>query len=182
MTAREIYDLALRGGGNDFQATVELLERLGEPWCLIGGLAINVYCEPVYTSDADFIVVISQLELVCAELAGLGFTISKLRFSVNAQLPGSSLIVQFTTDPRYQDFLARATPDGEVLGVQCRVAALTDLFQGKLWAAAAPAQSVCFSTTRRAGAAAEPTGGNAALPAAHRQGTLRWRAGCLRHR
>jgi len=28
MTAREIYDLALRGGGNDFQATVELLERL----------------------------------------------------------------------------------------------------------------------------------------------------------
>ena len=52
MTAREIYDLALRGGGNDFQATVELLERLGEPWCLIGGLAINVYCEPVYTNDA----------------------------------------------------------------------------------------------------------------------------------
>ena len=138
MTAREIYDLALRGGGNDFQATVELLERLREPWCLIGGLAINVYCEPVYTNDADFIVVISQLELVCAELAGLGFTISRHRFSVNAQLPGSSLIVQFTTDPRYQDFLARATPDGEVLGVQCRVAALSDLFQGKLWAAADP--------------------------------------------
>ena len=141
MTAREIYDLALRGGGNDFQATVELLERLGEPWCLIGGLAINVYCEPVYTNDADFIVVISQLELVCAELAGLGFTISRHRFSVNAQLPGSSLIVQFTTDPRYQDFLARATPDDEVLGVRCRVAALADLFQGKLWAAVDPEPS-----------------------------------------
>jgi hypothetical protein len=27
MTAREIYDLALHGGGNDFQAVVELLER-----------------------------------------------------------------------------------------------------------------------------------------------------------
>jgi hypothetical protein len=53
MTAREIYDLALRGGGNDFQATVELLERLGEPWCLIGGLAVNAYAEPVYTADAD---------------------------------------------------------------------------------------------------------------------------------
>jgi hypothetical protein len=57
MTAREIHDLALRGGGNDFQATVELLERLGEPWCLIGGLAVNVYCEPVYTADADFVIV-----------------------------------------------------------------------------------------------------------------------------
>jgi hypothetical protein len=104
MTAREIYDLALRGGGNDFQATVELLDRLGEPWCLIGGLAINVYCEPVYTNDADFIVVTSQLEFVCAELAGLGLTISRHRFSVNAQQPGSHLIVQFTTDSRYKIF------------------------------------------------------------------------------
>jgi hypothetical protein len=34
-------------------------------------------------------------------------------------------------------FSGRATPD-EVLGVQCRVAALADLFQGKLWAAADP--------------------------------------------
>jgi len=45
--------------------------------------------------------------------------------------------VQLTTDPRCQDFLQRATP-AEVLGVQCRVAALADLFQGKLWAAADP--------------------------------------------
>jgi len=137
MTAREIYDLTLRGGGNDFQATVELLERLGEPWCLIGGLAVNAYCEPVYTADADFVVVSTQLEFVCAELAGLGFSISHRRFWVNAHLPGSGLVIQFTTDERYQDFLGRAT-SAETLGVQCRVAALPDLFQGKLWAAADP--------------------------------------------
>ena len=47
MTARAIYDLALRGGYDDFQAVTELLERLGEPWCIIGGLAVNVYCEPI---------------------------------------------------------------------------------------------------------------------------------------
>jgi hypothetical protein len=86
------------------------------PWCLIGGLAVNAYVEPVYTADADFVIVSIQLEFVCAELAGLGFTISH-HFGVNARLPGSSLMVQFTTDPRYQD--------------QCRVAALADLFQGK---------------------------------------------------
>jgi hypothetical protein len=136
MTAREIYDLTLRGGGNDFQATVELLERLGEPWCLIGGLAVNAYCEPVYTADADFAVIASQLEFVCAELAGLGFSISHHQW-VNAHLPGSGVVLEFTLDPRYQDFLSRATP-AEVLGIQCRVAALPDLFQGKLWAAADP--------------------------------------------
>src|SRR5258707_6244747 len=124
MTAREIYDLALRGGGNDFQATVELLERLGEPWCLIGGLAVNAYAEPVYTADADFVIVSTQLEFVCAELAGLGFTISH-HFGVNARLPGSGLVVQFTTDPRYQDFIGRAA-SAEALGVQCRVASLAD--------------------------------------------------------
>lgn len=51
MTAREIYDLTLRGGGGDFQATVELLERFSVPWCLIGGLAVNAYVEPVYTAE-----------------------------------------------------------------------------------------------------------------------------------
>src|SRR6516162_6707208 len=137
MTAREIYDLALRSGGDDFQAVTELLERLGEPWCLIGGLAVNVYCEPIYAADADFVIIASQLDLVCAELAGLGFTISQHRLSVDAQLPGSDLVVQLTTDPRYQDFPQRATP-AEVFGVQCRVAALADLFQGKLWAASDP--------------------------------------------
>jgi hypothetical protein len=137
MTAREIYDLATYGGGNDFQAVTELLERLGEPWCLIGGIAVNVYCSPVYTADVDFVVVASQLEFVCAELAGLGFSISHHRFSVNAHLPDSLLVVQLTTNPRYQDFLGRAT-SAETLGVQCRVAALPDLFQGKLWAAIDP--------------------------------------------
>jgi hypothetical protein len=137
MTAREIYDLTLRGGGNDFQATVELLERLGTPWCLIGGLAVNAYAEPVYTADADFVVIATQLEFVCAELAGLGFSIAHHRFWINAHLPGSGLVNQFTTDERYQAFLGRAT-QAEVLGVQCRVAALPDLFQGKLWAATDP--------------------------------------------
>jgi hypothetical protein len=137
MTGRQFYDLATHGGGNDFQAVVELLERLSIPWCLISGVAVNVYCDPLLTSDADFVVVASQLDFVCAELNGLGFAISTHRFSVNAHLPGSQLLIQFTIDPRYQDFLGRATL-AEALGIQCRVAALRDLFQGKLWASADP--------------------------------------------
>ena len=46
-------------------------------------------------------------------------------------------MIQFTIDPRYQDFPGRATL-AEALGVPCRVAALRDLFQGKLWASADP--------------------------------------------
>ena len=81
------------------------------------------------------VVVASQLEFVCAELAGLGFAISHHPFSVNAHLTDSDLVVQFIIDPRYQDFPGSVTL-ATVLGAPCRVAAL--LFQGKLWAASNP--------------------------------------------
>ena len=74
MTVREIYDLATYGGGNDFQTVVELLERLSVPWCLIGGVAVNVYCDPLLTADADFVVVSSQLDLSALNLPGSGST------------------------------------------------------------------------------------------------------------
>ena len=123
MTAREIYDLTLRGGGNDFQATVELLERLDVPWCLIGGLAVDAYAEPAYTADADFVIVSTKLEFVCAELAGLGFTISH-HFGVNARLPGSGFVVRLDDRSALPRFHRPRLASAEALGVQCRVAAL----------------------------------------------------------
>jgi hypothetical protein len=90
---------------------------------------------PSTRQTLTFVVIGTQLEYVCAELAGLGFSISHHQW-VNAHLPGSGLVIQFNIDPRYQDFLARAMP-AEALGIQCRVAALPDLFQGKLWAGTA---------------------------------------------
>ncbi|MDQ2947195.1 MAG: hypothetical protein M3Y27_14900 [Acidobacteriota bacterium] len=52
---------------------------------------------------------------------------------INALSPASDLRIQFTTDPRYQDFPLRATKR-EVLGNLVEVACLEDLVQGKLWA------------------------------------------------
>jgi hypothetical protein len=53
--------------------------------------------------------------------------------SVNALAPESRLRIQFTTDERYQPFVNRAM-DGTVLDVPVRVACLSDVVQGKLWA------------------------------------------------
>jgi hypothetical protein len=52
---------------------------------------------------------------------------------VNAFTPLSQLRIQFTTDTRYQTFLARSI-QAEVLGVHVRIACLQDVTQGKLWA------------------------------------------------
>ena len=54
MTAVEAYNLTTRGGATDFARLIETCESFG-PYCLIGGLAVNTFVEPVYTLDAGFI-------------------------------------------------------------------------------------------------------------------------------
>ena len=119
MTAQEAYELTTHGGATDFARLIEAWESFG-PYCLIGGLAVNCYVEPVYTLDADIVVVASSLGKLAAHLRERG-------------PPGSQLRIQFTTDERYQAFLSRSV-EAEVLGVRVRVACLEDVTQGKLWA------------------------------------------------
>jgi hypothetical protein len=132
MTAEEIYESVTNGGASDFATVAEILGRHG-PWCLIGGLAVNCYVEPVYTVDADIVVVAQELEAIADQLAAAGFQIERFAHSLNARKAAGKLNVQFTQDPRYQDFLERGQPR-EVLGRIVPVANLKDIVQGKVWA------------------------------------------------
>lgn len=136
MKTQEVYDLTTRGGAGDFARVVEICRQLG-PYCLVGGLAVNCYVEPVYTLDADFVVVAAKMADLRRELASAGFAVEEFAHSLNARPPESDLRIQFTNDARYQSFLDRAQ-EREVLGVMVRVAAVEDLVQGKLWAYADP--------------------------------------------
>ena len=131
MTDGEAF-ASITGSGDDFQQAVALCERLGD-YCLIGGLAINAHVEPVYTMDADFVLSAAQLPRAQQALVEAGFVMEEFPHSLNALRPGSQLRIQFTKDPRYEDFPSRAERH-EILGQNLRVAALADLVQGKLWA------------------------------------------------
>jgi hypothetical protein len=124
--------LTTQGGATDFARVVTACEATGT-WCLIGGLAVNTYVEPVYTLDADLVVVSSGLHGLAARLRDDGFTIEEHEHSMNAKGEGSELRIQFTTDARYQVFPERAV-EAVVLGVPVKVASLEDTTQGKLWA------------------------------------------------
>jgi len=124
--------LTTQGGATDFARLIVACESFG-PYCLIGGLAVNCYVEPVYTLDADLVVIASNLAKLSAHLQERGFKTEEHPHSVNALAPGSQLRVQFTKDDRYQAFLARSV-EAEVLGVHARVACLEDVTRGKLWA------------------------------------------------
>lgn len=136
MTAAEVYESVTNGGASHFAEVVEILNRHG-PWCLIGGLAVNHYVEPIYTIDADVVIVAANLAAIQEELTASGFRLKVFPHSINATKAASKLSLQFTTAERYQPFLERAQP-GEVLGCDVPVASLPDLIQGKVWAWSEP--------------------------------------------
>ena len=132
MTATEVFESVTNGGASDFAEVVAILDQSGA-WCLIGGLAVNCYVEPVYTVDADIVVATTQLEAIRRRLSEAGFALSEFPHSLNAQKQSSKLRVQFTSDERYQSFIPR-TQQREVLGQKVPVASLEDVIQGKIWA------------------------------------------------
>ncbi|MGO4879212.1 MAG: hypothetical protein ACLP59_00140 [Bryobacteraceae bacterium] len=136
MTAVEAYELTTAGGATDFARLIAACEAYG-PYCLIGGLAVNSFVEPVYTLDADLVVIAANLATLAAHLRAQGFKTEEHPHSLNATAPVSQLRIQFTTDDRYQAFLARSI-EAEVLGVRAKIACLEDVTQGKLWAYSDP--------------------------------------------
>jgi hypothetical protein len=132
MTAGEIFEAVTGSGSSDFALVVSILNRRGA-WCLIGGLAVNCYVEPVYTLDADMVVIASELPAIKDELIDAGFAVEEFPYSLNAKMPKSELRIQFSLDPRYQEFV-NDTTIREVLGQQVPVASLANVVRGKVWA------------------------------------------------
>ena len=130
MTEGEFF-AGITGSDSDLVRAVAALRASGQPFCLIGGLAVNNYTEPVATLDAHFAVV--SAPGVASALRAQGFKVEEFAHSINAQLAGSKLRLQITINSRYAAFPARAV-SGKVFGVPMPVASLEDVLQGKLWA------------------------------------------------
>ena len=132
MTATEIFESVTNGGSSDFALLVQVLDSHGS-WCLVGGLAVNCYVSPVFTTDADIVVASSELSDIQAELIARGFEVKEHEHSVNAQMKGSELRIQFTIDQRYQKFLAD-TEMKTILGELVPVTSLENIVRRKVWA------------------------------------------------
>jgi hypothetical protein len=132
MTSSEIFEAVTGSGSSDFALVVGILNRRGA-WCLIEGLAVNCYVEPVYTLDADIVVIASELSVIKDELSKAGFSVEEFPHSLNARMPQSDLRIQFTLDPRYQEFV-NDTAIRDVLGQHVPVASLANVVRGKIWA------------------------------------------------
>ncbi len=132
MTKNEFLKAITRSGEDILKIVFGLLRRAKAPYCVIGGLAVNAYAEPVVSLDLDLVVVTGGMDKFI-ELASEKFKIERFPYSINLTAEKSDLRIQVQTDPRYQDFIERAVKKN-VLGEKMMVACLEDVLKGKLWA------------------------------------------------
>ena len=133
MTGKDFLN-SLGGGKNDMlQELLGILSKTGSDYCIIGGLAVNAYVEPVVSLDIDIIVTVDKTAEVSAAARARQMKVEEFPHSLNISMQGSDLRIQLQTDPRYQDFIGNSVIK-DILGYKMKVALLADVLQGKIWA------------------------------------------------
>jgi hypothetical protein len=133
MTGREFLNTVAHGESDILQLFLNIIKALRTPYCLIGGLAVNAYVEPVVSLDLDIVVAIESVKKICDISKRKGFKVKKHEHSINLTSTKSNLRIQVQTDVRYQSFITRAKLK-QVLGYKMKVAMKEDVLQGKVWA------------------------------------------------
>lgn len=136
MTSKEFLNKLANGKEDVLQVFLDLLKKHDTACCIIGGLAVNAYAEPVVSLDMDVIIVSDKMDALLKALKKR-FTVETFPNSIKLNLKGSDLRIQVQTDPRYQNFLSGASVK-TVLGYKIPVARIEDVIQGKIWAATDP--------------------------------------------
>ncbi|MGD9100868.1 MAG: hypothetical protein PVF45_10350, partial [Anaerolineae bacterium] len=136
MNEREFFNQVTNSRSDFLHEFLQVLEETQASFCVIGGLAVNAYAEPVISLDLDLVVIAEHLEALVVVLEH-HFSVKRFPHSVNVYSAHSDLRIQIQTDARYQPFVARAESK-TVLGYSMPVAALEDVIRGKVWAFSDP--------------------------------------------
>ena len=133
MTGKQFMNRVTHGKIDLLQVLIDILSESDADYCIIDGLAVNAYAEPVVSLDLDLIVAVKDIEKVCQAAVERELKTERFEHSINLTSAKSDLRVQLQTDPRYQTFIPRAQIK-QVLGYELKVAAVQDVLAGKIWA------------------------------------------------
>jgi hypothetical protein len=132
MTEKTFLNKLANGKSDVIQLLLDKLKEQKIDYCIIGGLAVNAYTDPVASLDIDIVLAVKNSEKFLTQNKNI-FQISKFPHSINLQHPDSNLRIQLQTDIRYQPFISNASIKN-VLGYEMKVASLEDILKGKVWA------------------------------------------------
>jgi len=133
MTGKEFVKSLANGKSDIIQILLDILSKTGSRYCLIGGLAVNAYVEPVVSLDLDIVPAAEDIGTICKAAKEHGLRVEQFEHSINITSESSDLRIQLQADPRYQRFVSFAE-DRDMLGYKMKVARLEDVLQGKVWA------------------------------------------------
>ncbi|MGD2295362.1 MAG: nucleotidyl transferase AbiEii/AbiGii toxin family protein [Candidatus Aminicenantes bacterium] len=133
MIGKKFLNAVANGQVDILQILLDILKKKKATYCVIGGLAVNAYVEPVVSLDLDVVIKSEDIEKVCSEAETGNLRVKRFEHSINLSSPQSDLRIQIQTDSRYQEFLSRSRSE-EMLGYTMNVAAVEDVMQGKIWA------------------------------------------------
>jgi len=132
MTAKEFIKQITNSKKDFIKDFFDILKSRKSKACIIGGLAVNVYAEPVVSLDADIVVIAEKL-IELNKILKKKFKVKTYEHSINILADYSDIRIQIQTDERYQPFIKNARIKN-LLGYKLPVAAVTDVLQGKIWA------------------------------------------------
>jgi hypothetical protein len=133
MTGKKFMNTVAHGKEDILQVFLNILKKTQTAYCIVGGLAVNAFVEPVVSLDLDVVIESKDIDQVSKEIVDKGFKVERFEHSLNLTSSKSDLRIQIQTDSRYQEFLSRASSK-EVLGYKMNVASIEDVLQGKVWA------------------------------------------------
>lgn len=133
MMSKEFLNKLAKSKKDLLEEFITILKKKKIKFCIIGGLAVNAYADPVVSLDFDAVIIVDRVEDLLAELKH-AYKIKKFPNSINIGSASSDVRIQLQTDSRYQEFLKHTTTK-DVLGYKLPVAAIEDVLQGKIWAA-----------------------------------------------
>lgn len=133
MTSKEFINSVANGKVDIIQIILDIMSETDSKYCLIGGLAVNAYVEPVVSLDIDIVVAVENIADITKTARERGFRVEHFEHSVNLTSQASDLRIQLQTDRRYQRFIIDAETR-DVLGYRMKVAKIEDVLQGKIWA------------------------------------------------
>lgn len=109
MIGKEFLNALAKGRDDVLQQLIGILTETGSDYCLIGGLAVNAYVEPVVSLDVDIVVAIDSIVTVANAAKSRKMKVEEFPHRVNISASESDLRIQVQTDPRYQAFIGSAT-------------------------------------------------------------------------
>jgi hypothetical protein len=66
MTGKTFLNRVANGEIDLIQILISLLEQTNSAYCVIGGLGVNAYAEPVVSLDLDLVVISDRMSDVCS--------------------------------------------------------------------------------------------------------------------